>query len=59
MDMSIFGYKLNIEILILIGVVYLILVGHTVCGCCHFKMMEGLDNMSSTNLFSGKLNLVV
>lgn len=49
MDISIFGYKLNLEILILIGVVYLILLGHTVCGCSHFRMMEGLDNMSSTN----------
>lgn len=49
MDISIFGYKLNLEILILIGVVYLILLGHTVCGCSHFKMMEGLDNMSTTN----------
>ena len=26
MDISIFGYKLNVEILILIGVIYLILV---------------------------------
>ena len=33
MDISILGYKLNVELLILIGVVYLILVGHTVCGC--------------------------
>jgi len=49
MDISIFGYKLNLEILILIGVVYLILLGHTVCGCSHFKMIEGLDNMSTTN----------
>jgi hypothetical protein len=49
MDISIFGYKLNLEILILIGVVYLILVGHTVCGCSHLRMMEGLDNMSSSN----------
>lgn len=47
MDISIFGYKLNLEILILIGVVYLILVGHTVCGCCHFRMTEGLDNMNN------------
>jgi hypothetical protein len=49
MDISIFGYKLNLEILILIGVVYLILIGHTVCGCCRFKMAEGLDNMSNSN----------
>jgi len=56
MDISIFGYKLNVEILILIGVVYLILVGHTVCGCCRFKMMEGLDNMSSSNMPSSNMS---
>ena len=48
MDISIFGYKLNLEILILIGVVYLILVGHTVCGSCNMgKIMEGLTDMAS------------
>ena len=47
MDISIFGYKLNLEILILIGVVYLILVGHTICGCCNMgKIMEGLEGMA-------------
>lgn len=46
MDISIFGYKLNLEILILIGVIYLILVGHTLCGCCNYSLMEGLDNMT-------------
>ena len=46
MDISIFGYKLNLEILILIGVVYLILVGHTVCGCCNMgKIIEGATGM--------------
>jgi hypothetical protein len=49
MDISILGFKLNLEILILIGVVYLILVGHTLCGCCNFGMMEGLDTMKATN----------
>jgi hypothetical protein len=51
MDISIFGYKLNLEILILIGVVYLILVGHTLCGCCNMgKIMEGLEGMATTAL---------
>lgn len=51
MDISIFGYKLNIEILILIGIIYLILVGHTVCGCCNMgKIMEGLSNMTSADI---------
>ena len=49
MDISIFGYKLNLEILILIGVVYLILVGHTICGCCNMgKIMEGLEDMAAS-----------
>ncbi len=49
MDISIFGYKLNLEILILIGVVYLILVGHTVGGCCNMgRIMEGLTDMATS-----------
>jgi hypothetical protein len=48
MDISIFGFKLNLEILILIGVVYLILVSHTVCGCCNMgKIMEGFTEMAT------------
>ena len=47
MDISIFGYKLNLEVLILIGVVYLILVGHTLCGCSRVGLMEGLDVMKT------------
>lgn len=46
MDISILGYKLNVELLILIGVVYLILVGHTVCGCASAHgVKEALTNM--------------
>ena len=48
MDISIFGFKLNIEILILIGVVYLILIGHTLCGCSNYGLMESLDMMDET-----------
>ena len=44
MDISIFGYKLNLEVLILIGVIYLILIGHTVCGCCKFNLMESFTS---------------
>ena len=46
MDISIFGYKLNLEILILIGVIYLILVGHTLCGCCNYSLMESFTDAS-------------
>ena len=55
MDISIFGYKLNLEILILIGVVYLILVGHTLCGCCNMgKIMEGFSEAATALKDSGK-----
>ena len=47
MDISIFGYKLNLEVLILIGVVYLILVGHTLGGCSRVGLMEGLEVMKN------------
>jgi hypothetical protein len=46
MDISILGFKLNLEVLILIGVVYLILVAHTLCGCSSFfSRKEGMDSM--------------
>jgi hypothetical protein len=46
MDISIFGFKLNVELLILICVVYLILVGHTICGCCNYSLMEAFTDAS-------------
>ncbi len=50
MDITLFGFKMNLEILILIGVIYLILVAHTVGGCCNMPLlMEGLKNMDSSN----------
>ena len=46
MDISIFGYKISLEILILIAVLYLIIVGHTFCSCCNFySLIEGMDSM--------------
>jgi hypothetical protein len=35
MDLSFFGFKLNLEVLILIGIVYLILVVNTLTSCCN------------------------
>ena len=47
MDISIFGFKLNLEILILIGIVYLILVIHTICGCSNISVKrEGMDTLT-------------
>ena len=44
MEISIFGYKISLQMLTLIGVIYLILATHTVCGCCNFyKTIEGFE----------------
>jgi hypothetical protein len=45
MDLSLFGFKINLEILILIGIIYLITIIHTFCGCCKIGLIEGLENM--------------
>jgi hypothetical protein len=50
MDISIFGLKLNLEILILIGIIYLIMVGHTVCGCCNYGLMEAFTDASGNTI---------
>ena len=47
MEISLLGLKLNVEIIILIGVIYLIMASHTVCGCCNFPgIMETFTNLS-------------
>jgi hypothetical protein len=56
MDISVFGYKINLEILILIGLIYLIMVGHTFCGCYNYGLMEGFTDASGNTIdVSGNL----
>ena len=43
MEISLFGYKFRLEILILIVIFYWILFGHTLCGCSKVGLMEGFD----------------
>ena len=46
MEISIFGYRINLEVLILIGIIYLILVVNTVCSCSNVpKVMETMKGM--------------
>jgi len=49
MDISILGHRLNVELIILIGVIYLILVGHTVCGCCSMSNKKEGFTGANTN----------
>ena len=45
MDINILGFKFDLHILILIGVVYLIFISHTVAGCCNMPLiMEAFTN---------------
>lgn len=50
MDISVFGYKINVEILILIALIYLIMVGHTFCGCYNYGLMEGFTDASGNTI---------
>ena len=57
MDITIFGYKLNLEVLILIGVVYLILVGHLFGSCCNMnRIMETFTNKEKVAVKKAKAN---
>jgi len=49
MNVSILGYKLKLEMLILLGVIILLLVGHTFGGCCNYSLLEGLTTDMSGN----------
>jgi hypothetical protein len=56
MDISIFGYKVNLEILILIALIFLIMMGHTCCGCYNYSLMEGFTDASGNTVdVSGNL----
>ncbi len=51
MNISLFGLNISLEILILIGIIYLIMVVHTVGGCCNVnRIMEGLENIDSSDI---------
>lgn len=59
MEIAILGYKFNLEVLILIGVVYLITVGHTVCGCCNMRgIAEGLTTATSAGITAAASSLI-
>jgi hypothetical protein len=48
MEISIGTYKVRVIILIAIVVVFWIMFGHILCGCCRVSLFEGLSNLGST-----------
>jgi hypothetical protein len=58
MEFSFLGYKLRVELLILIGVVYLIMVAHTLSSCCNVSgFLEGFTGANTNYNQSGKFSL--
>jgi len=50
MKFAIFGYNIGIEVLIFIGVLYLIIVMNTMYSCCNLNgIKEGLTNPETTD----------
>jgi hypothetical protein len=50
MEVTLFGYKFRLEIVILIVIAYWILWGHVLCSCSKFNLMEGVHNMYNSQI---------
>ena len=56
MDISIGSNKVRVEILVAIVVVFWIMFGHLLCGCCRMNLFEGFrEGMTTAQRFKGKL----
>jgi hypothetical protein len=51
MELSFFGYKFNVQMLILIGVIYLITLVHTITGCCRYSLLESFEHMKDGHIY--------
>ena len=53
MNLELFGFKLNLEVLILIGIIYLVIIVNTLYGCCHTEGFVGANtNYGESSQFS-------
>ena len=49
MELNLLGYKINLEVLILMALIYLIMLGHTLWGCsCGSSRMEGFTSLDNS-----------
>ena len=56
-DISLFGYKINLEILILIGIAYLIMVVNTISSTCNVSgIVEGLTKKTMEGFAGANTN---
>jgi hypothetical protein len=47
-SITLLNYSVRYEILILIGILYLIIFGHTICSCTRISMNEGFAMQKPT-----------
>jgi len=60
MHLNIFGFKLDVQLLILIAVIYLILVVHTLAGCSNVGLFESIklaEGFANRLIGGGKIGL--
>jgi hypothetical protein len=50
MDITIFGYKFRVEILIIIILVWWILWGHTICGCSNVNLPQAYEAFANRGI---------
>ena len=55
MNISIGSYKVRVEILVAIIVVFWILCGHLLCGCCRMNLFEGFRAGLPANILTNNL----
>lgn len=46
MEISIGSYKLRVEIMVAIVVVFWVMFGHLLCSCCKMSLFEGATTMN-------------
>jgi len=54
MKLTILGFTVQMEILIMIGIVYLIMTAHTLCGCCNTSLLDGFQRLKTEGFASMK-----
>jgi hypothetical protein len=53
MNVELFGFKLSLEVLILIGIIYLVMIVNTLHGCCNAEGFVGANtNYGESSQFS-------
>ena len=53
MNLELFGFKLSLEIIILIGIIYLVMIVNTLYGCCNMEGFVGANtNYGESSQFS-------